>query len=352
MPQPYDPRPDSDNSWFTSENSFSRIMGFSFLASIFGTDSGSTGQGTSYLMNSVRLFLLGTIIEGGRRLFGWFMDRFKPFREWLPVFRRSFLLSYIQTNIFYLLMASFATFSTHTPTSLLGAVLTSDRIFNQCALHGRWSSPRVDHSIFGQSESFCPPHLPNALFDIFQTEERIWDRSRKFQVNSRSSIRQWTVDIQPKHIDDYSDEHTEFVPMYDAPQLFQWKGYLVEVQKGGNNQRNAVPHGFPWDVNEQISGNKLAVTYVPNFSTMVARLPNRLQDIYSRYERHGCARRGSSSTICQNQSTSCYYSLGWSGQFDDWFRKRILIIWVVSRVTTAVRHGALRSGKKEGRWVP
>ena len=58
-------------------NSLTRAMGFSFLTSLF---SGSTLANTTF-PEGVRLFLLGSIIETGRRFCNWAFERFK-IRKW------------------------------------------------------------------------------------------------------------------------------------------------------------------------------------------------------------------------------------------------------------------------------
>ncbi|KAF8239161.1 P-loop containing nucleoside triphosphate hydrolase protein [Tricholoma matsutake] len=78
----------SSNDW--SGMSFTRIMGFSFVASLFSQ---------SYLFDSAKLLLLGSLIETGRRLFQWLIERFRfqysitaqfdegdPAYEWIVLF--------------------------------------------------------------------------------------------------------------------------------------------------------------------------------------------------------------------------------------------------------------------------
>ena len=71
----YDPQafPDSGSSSFLGSNFLTRVMGFSFFASMF--------QSNSYMVDSIRLFLLGTIIETGRRFCQWLIERFR-FRQY------------------------------------------------------------------------------------------------------------------------------------------------------------------------------------------------------------------------------------------------------------------------------
>ena len=57
-----------DASWLSGSNFMTRVMGFSFVASML--------QSNSYMVDSVRLFLLGTIIETGRRFCQWLIERF------------------------------------------------------------------------------------------------------------------------------------------------------------------------------------------------------------------------------------------------------------------------------------
>jgi len=71
-----------------------RILGFSMFASVldgglggggFVRENGGNGGGAAAnaLITSLRLFLLGTLIETGRRLFQWVVERFKFFRMFL-----------------------------------------------------------------------------------------------------------------------------------------------------------------------------------------------------------------------------------------------------------------------------
>ncbi|KAF8872803.1 hypothetical protein CPB84DRAFT_1798978 [Gymnopilus junonius] len=164
-----------DDSWFSSQNAMSHIMGFSFLVNVLhgllhgqGAVAGAGGLGggvgggpNSYVIDSVRLFLLGWVIEGGRRFLSWILGRFKP----LPQFTES--------------------------------------------------DPAYEWIV------------------LLLTEEKIWSRSRNFRVNATSSMQQWSVKLESKkqEKDDNDEDHAEYVPTYDQPQLFKWKGYWVQVSQ-------------------------------------------------------------------------------------------------------------------------
>lgn len=74
---------DSEGSTLT------RIMGMSIFASLIEgfVGGGAAGGGgmNNAVMGSIRLFILGTIIETGRRFFHWAVERFKLFRKLLFV---------------------------------------------------------------------------------------------------------------------------------------------------------------------------------------------------------------------------------------------------------------------------
>jgi chaperone BCS1 len=91
-----------DTSWLNGNlDFFTKIMGFSFFASLFGGLSGVPGDGdrtggaivgggqASYVWNTIRLVLLGLFVETGRRFCQWIIQRVK-FRQcrrfcWLSI---------------------------------------------------------------------------------------------------------------------------------------------------------------------------------------------------------------------------------------------------------------------------
>jgi chaperone BCS1 len=80
-----------------------RILGFSMFASVLdgglggggfvngAGENGGNGGGAAAnaFITSLRLFLLGTLIETGRRLFQWVVERFKFFRVFLQALARN-----------------------------------------------------------------------------------------------------------------------------------------------------------------------------------------------------------------------------------------------------------------------
>ncbi|KIL64338.1 hypothetical protein M378DRAFT_78421 [Amanita muscaria Koide BX008] len=128
-------------------------MGFSFLTSLFsGTDLALTT-----FPEGARLFVLGTIIETGRRFCYWAFERFRI----------------------------------------------------------RWSITAQ----FDEGDPACE-WLVNYL-----TEENVWKRSREFLVSAKSSQLRWGIKMRS------SIESAEYVPKYNKPHLFRWKGYWVEIQR-------------------------------------------------------------------------------------------------------------------------
>lgn len=81
---PYDGVPARNaGSWFSNTDIMTKLMGLSFLSSFLGMGAadGAGGAGNAAFMNSIRLLVLGALIEGGRRVFRYVSERFKLFRE-------------------------------------------------------------------------------------------------------------------------------------------------------------------------------------------------------------------------------------------------------------------------------
>ncbi|KAJ7083014.1 P-loop containing nucleoside triphosphate hydrolase protein [Mycena epipterygia] len=63
---------------------------------------------------------------------------------------------------------------------------------------------------------------------LFLTENNVWQKARDFRVTSKSSKLVYGVTVSA---DPDITGSADFVPTYEAPQLFRWRGYWVEVQR-------------------------------------------------------------------------------------------------------------------------
>ncbi|KAJ6505739.1 P-loop containing nucleoside triphosphate hydrolase protein [Mycena vitilis] len=149
-------------------------QGSSWMSSFMGLSSifGALGLVShSYVGSSLKLLVLGSLIETGRRFGRWLMERFR---------------------IQYYLTAQ----------------------FNE-------GDPSYEWIV------------------LFITQERVWKGSRDFVVTAKNSERKWAVnaDSDPTVVGS-----AEYVPTYQAPQLFKWKGYWVEIKRG-NERSGATVNG-------------------------------------------------------------------------------------------------------------
>ncbi|KAL0945780.1 hypothetical protein HGRIS_012068 [Hohenbuehelia grisea] len=132
------------------------------LSQLFGVTSLLAMMSSgNYFWDSAKLFILGSIIETGRRFCKWFIERFR--------FR-------------YSMTARFAE-----------------------------GDPAYDWII------------------LFLTEENVWRRSRDFYVNSKTSARKFGINISSG--EQHEEDTTDYVPIYEIPQLFWWKGYWLEIRR-------------------------------------------------------------------------------------------------------------------------
>ncbi|KAH6912123.1 mitochondrial chaperone BCS1 [Coprinopsis sp. MPI-PUGE-AT-0042] len=162
---------------------FMGIMGISVFASLFQqTIAGfQNGGGGNYVFDTARIFVLGALIEGGRRFFQWLIERVR--------------FQYSTT----------ATFTEGDPAY-------------------EWVV-------------------------LFLTEENIWKRSKDFHVNAKSSTRRWGINLDSSSngLSQSKDgktserkrssgkgDHVDFVPTYELPHLFRWKGYWIETKRSSS----------------------------------------------------------------------------------------------------------------------
>ncbi|KAJ7214490.1 P-loop containing nucleoside triphosphate hydrolase protein [Mycena pura] len=148
------------SSWMTS------FMGLSSIFAALGLVS------QSYVGSSLKLLVLGSLIETGRRFFQWLIERF-----------------------------------------------------------------RIQYSLTAQFNEGDPAH---EWIVLFITQERVWKRSREFVVTAKNSERKWAVntDSDPSRVGS-----AEYVPTYQAPQLFKWGGYWVEIKRGNDARGSVVANG-------------------------------------------------------------------------------------------------------------
>ncbi|KAF7300836.1 hypothetical protein MKEN_01309600 [Mycena kentingensis (nom. inval.)] len=67
---------------------------------------------------------------------------------------------------------------------------------------------------------------------LLLTQENVWRRSREFVVTANNSRRKWAVQAAKREAK--GKANAEYVPTYQRPQLFRWRGYWVEIQRQGN----------------------------------------------------------------------------------------------------------------------
>ena len=86
---------------------------------------------------------------------------------------------------------------------------------------------------------------------LSQTQENVWKRSCEFRVTATSSLRKWGVrpnrHTQPQAM---ISTIAEYVPVFEAPQLFRWNGYWVEIKRS----KTLAPY------NPEILGGQLSAT--------------------------------------------------------------------------------------------
>ncbi|KAJ6602231.1 P-loop containing nucleoside triphosphate hydrolase protein [Mycena sp. CBHHK59/15] len=63
---------------------------------------------------------------------------------------------------------------------------------------------------------------------LFLTENNVWQQARDFRVTSKSSKLVYGVTVSA---DPDITGSADYVPTYESPQLFRWRGYWVEIQR-------------------------------------------------------------------------------------------------------------------------
>ncbi|KAK7035646.1 P-loop containing nucleoside triphosphate hydrolase protein [Favolaschia claudopus] len=185
----------TDANTQNSQNWMSSFMGLSSIFAVLGLIS------QSHVGSSLRLFILGTLIETGRRSCYWIVERF-----------------------------------------------------------------RIQYSITAQFNEGDPAY---EWILLFITQERVWKRSREFVVTANNSERKWAVKTAS---DPTVVGSAEYVPTYQAPQLFRWRGHWMEIRRGnerGGNTANGV--------------QQTARIYVTIYTLDMNVLSNLVEDARTRY---------------------------------------------------------------------
>ncbi|KAL0951948.1 hypothetical protein HGRIS_008599 [Hohenbuehelia grisea] len=146
------------------------------------------------LSDSAKWFVLGAILEAGRRLFDWLYVRLRP----------------------------------------------------------RWASTMEFNE--GNSQYDWIVH--------FLTQERLWKRSREFRVVPKSSKLRWGIDTTTGS-QESQEPHAEYVPTFEQPQLFKWRGYVMEVQRENGERTYSLSHP-----DGQPNGTIRITMYTKNLSLM------------------------------------------------------------------------------------
>ncbi|KAF8892728.1 P-loop containing nucleoside triphosphate hydrolase protein [Mucidula mucida] len=145
--------------------------------------------GQSYIGNSAKLLVLGTLVEMGRRLCFWFMERVR--------------FQYSMTAR-----------------------------FNEGDPSYEW----IVH---------------------FITQEKVWARSREFRVSAKSSKREWSIENGPENM---TKGNADYVPTYELPQLFRWKGYWLEIKRTNGSYSSVTgPGGGPSQIFLTVYSLKMSV---------------------------------------------------------------------------------------------
>ncbi|KAF7289168.1 hypothetical protein MIND_01377900 [Mycena indigotica] len=108
---------------------------------------------------------------------------------------------------------------------------------------------------------------------LLLTQENVWRRSREFVVTANNSRRKWAVRATTK--EEGSKINAEYVPTYQRPQLFRWRGYWVEIQRLGNVNAVETPAG-PYGG----QGTSMSVTI---YTLDMNVLSDFVEDAYDRY---------------------------------------------------------------------
>lgn len=211
---------DTLSGWMTS---------FVGLSSVFAA-VGLLGQ--AHLGSSIRLLIMGSIVEAGRRLYQWLSVRLR-FRTWLL----------IHVSIAF---------------DFLTSVLI--RILNLGTVRRRRPSIRVDRTLprasnpyFALEHCIYPSRRRKRTYGAARAISRLPPRTRAASGPSRRgwtprlmAMLRWANAAQPPiYIHMFTcNALFQYVPKYQAPQLFRWRGHWVEIQRSKDGETRRHPFGF------------------------------------------------------------------------------------------------------------
>jgi hypothetical protein len=115
--------------------------------------------------------------------------------------------------------------------------------------HWRWPYLRLDHSfsLYVVIHPCQKAYLSSSIADSRKHLEAIL-RVQPESVTAASLLRKWGV--HQSQTESMSNTIAEYIPVNDAPQLFRWKGYWVEIK------RSKGPTGY----NPELGGQLVSAT--------------------------------------------------------------------------------------------
>ncbi|KAF8505057.1 P-loop containing nucleoside triphosphate hydrolase protein [Gautieria morchelliformis] len=148
----------------------------SWVAALMGVSTGFASASSNFAFDGLRILVIGSIIETGRRVLHWMVERFE--------FRKSIKSCVININSAY---------------SIAGYRVSAEFEYEE--------------------------HSYGWLVNYLMTED-VWHTPRKFSIKgNRNSQRKWKLRTNVE------DSQVDYVPDFGAVHFFRWKGYWLEVSR-------------------------------------------------------------------------------------------------------------------------
>ncbi|KAJ7072498.1 P-loop containing nucleoside triphosphate hydrolase protein, partial [Mycena amicta] len=106
---------------------------------------------------------------------------------------------------------------------------------------------------------------------LFLTENKVWRASRDFRVTSKTSKLVYGVTVSA---DPEIQGCADYVPTYESPQLFRWRGYWVEVQRFQTLVRASNGHT-----------QQTAAVFLTVFTRQISVLSELVEEAHRGYQR-------------------------------------------------------------------